>query len=492
MAVYCNDGFTLAEMIVERMSGSRYMDFLNRRIFKPLGLKNTAIGIGAVKGKPLAAYYEPKTGKKHPPEIVSVLGAGGLSATASDLCRFGDAFAAANRLFKKDSLTEMKKAQPSAFWGKLRNPSLSFGLGWDMTGLPRYDAAGFQVLGKSGGTGNFSSMLYTVPDKRISVAVIASGAHSDAMMIALDVLDAVLVDKKLVAPKEKSVPVPPVAQTVPTADLTYSGYYAGEGGDLNQVAFDDDKKSVTVFNFKGQEKKPVIKLVYNDGYYRDTKGGRYYFTATGEERYLVNGPPQIPVDVIIMQKMKPVKPLGLRIDMDGKVWLRRNVAPFESVMASGTHMLKPTLYKDLPGYINILGVKRIASPEFATMPFDAIRDQTELFIFERNNAMWAWVSDLLYSPAETAATPLKTGEHSVKIGRDGYTEWLVAKEDLIVSFTKPRQGRVIIFSDVETPTYDSALDRGETYIAQGSYIEMAGYADDLFTVKARAAVAAKK
>ena len=172
MAVYCNDGFTLAEMIVERVSGRKYMDFLNERIFKPLGLKNTGIGVGTIKGKPVASYYDVKTGENHPLETLSVLGAGGLSSSAEDLCHFMDAFSAKGRLLKKASLAEMRKAQPSAFLGKLRNPAISYGLGWGITGLPRYDAAGVQILGKSGGTGNYSSMVFTVPDRRISVAVI--------------------------------------------------------------------------------------------------------------------------------------------------------------------------------------------------------------------------------------------------------------------------------------------------------------------------------
>jgi len=165
MAVNCNDGFTLAEIIVERVSGRKYMDFLGERIFKRLGLKNTGMGVGAIRGKRVASYYDAGTGKMHPPESLSVLGAGGLSSTAVEVCRFADAFSKENKLLKKASLAEMKKAQPSWCWGKLRNPALSFGLGWDMTGLPRYDAAGIPVLGKSGGTGNYSSMVYTVPDK---------------------------------------------------------------------------------------------------------------------------------------------------------------------------------------------------------------------------------------------------------------------------------------------------------------------------------------
>jgi CubicO group peptidase (beta-lactamase class C family) len=490
MAVYCNDGFTLAEMIVERVSGGQYIDFLNERIFKPLGLKNTGIGVGEIKGKPVASYYDAKTGKIHPPETLSVLGAGGLSSTAEELCRFVDAFSAENQLLKKASLAEMKKAQPSAFWGKLRNPTISFGLGWDLTGLPRYDAAGVQILGKTGGTGNYSSMVFTVPDKRISVAVIASGAESGAMKIALDILDAVLVEKKLISKEEKSVLIPPEAQKLPQEDASFSGYYASDTK-LGQVVFDADKNSATLYSFKEQEKTPAITLVYNNGYYHDTQGNRFYFSNTGGEGYLVNS--SMPkLDTIMMQKVKPIeKPQSLRIDMDGKVWLRRNVSPFESIMAVESHFAKSLLYKDLPGYVVFGGVKRIDSPEFAGMPFDSIRDQTELTLFEKNGATWAWVSDMLYSPAESAVA-LKAGENSVKIGGDGYNEWLVANEGMVLSFTKSNRGRIIIFSSDDTATYDSALDTGDAYAAKGSYIESAGFANDVFTVKAKPTVAGEK
>ncbi|MHB8908636.1 MAG: serine hydrolase domain-containing protein [Syntrophales bacterium] len=491
MAVYCNDGFTLAEMIVERVGGRRYLDFLDKRMFKPLGLKNTGTGVGEIKGKPVALYYDPKTGKMHPPETLSILGAGGLSSTAEELCRFTDAFSEETRLLKKASLTEMKKAQPATFEGKLRGPTISFGLGWDFTGLPRYDAAGVQVLGKSGGTGNYSSMVYTVPDKRISVAVIAAGAHSGAMQIALDILDAVLVEKKLVSKKEKALLIPPEAQKLPPDHASFSGYYAN-GARLGQVVFDAETKSATLYTFKEQEKTPETRLVYNDGYYHDAEGNRFYFAAVGEETYLVNYLPTVGIHMIGMQKVKPLeKPQSLKIDMDGKLWLRRNVSPFEGIMAVDSHFTKSLLYKDLPGYVSFCGIKRIESPAFAGMPFDAIRDQTELTLFEKNGTAWAWVSDLIYSPAESAV-PLKAGENSVKIGSDGLNEWLVAKENVVLSFTKPTHGRIIVFSPDDTATYDSALDTGDAYAVKGSYIESAGMANDLFTVKARPTAADKK
>jgi hypothetical protein len=89
-------------------------------------------------------------------------------------------------------------------------------------------------------------------------------------------------------------------------------------------------------------------------------------------------------------------------------------------------------------------------------------------------------------PAENAAI-LKTGENSVKIGSDGYNQWLMAKEDVIVNFTKPEKGRVIIFSSDNNAIYDSAFDRGDAYAARNSYIQFAGYADNVFTVRAKPA-----
>jgi hypothetical protein len=362
---------------------------------------------------------------------------------------------------------------------------MSFGLGWDMTGLPRYDAAGIQILAKTGGTGNYSSMVVTAPDKRISVAVIGAGMESGAPKIALDIMDAVLIAKKLMAKEEKPLLIPPAAQKLPQGDIAFGGYYASESK-FAQVEFDAAKDIVVLYTFREQEKAPALTLLYNNGYYHDGKGNRFYFAGAGGEAYLVNSSFG-GIDGIMMQRVKPVeKPQSLRIDMDGKIWLRRNVPSFDGVMAVGSHFVKSSLYKDLPGYVSFQGIKKIDSPEFAGMPFDAIRDQSELTLFEKNGATWAWGSDLLYSPAESAVA-LKAGENSVKIGGDGYSEWLVANEDMVLSFAKPKEGRIIVFSADDTATYDSALDAGDAFAAKGSYIESAGSANDIFTVRARSA-----
>ena len=491
MTVYCNDGFTLAEMIVERITGVRFIDFLNQKVFMRLNLKNTGMGVGEIKGKRIALYYDASTGKAHPPETISVLGAGGLSANAVDVCRFVDALLLDNRLLKKASLVEMKKAHPSAFKGRLRNPELSFGLGWDITGLPRYDAFGIQVLGKSGGTGNYSTMVFTVPDKRLSVTVLTSGSQGGAMKIALDILDAVLHEKGLVPKSEKTVSIPPEAQRLPDDYDKFNGYYAN-GSNLVEIMFDADKGVVNIYTLKGHDKKLESTLIYNDGYYHDTKGNRFYFVNTKDEDYIVNFLPHEQIDTIAFQKIKTLQnPKALKIDIDNKIWLRRNVSWFESVMSTESHFAKSFLYKDLPGYVYFGGIKRIDSTEFAGMPFDAIRDQTELTLFEKDGTTCTWVSDLLYCPAETISI-LKDGENYVKINAEGFNEWFVAHASMVLGFAKPKNGRIIVFSSDGAVTYDSAVDSGDVYVARGDYIECAGVPKDVFTLKAKSVSAGER
>ncbi len=39
--IYCNTGFTIVTALIEKLSGTSYSDFLDRRIFGPLGMENT-------------------------------------------------------------------------------------------------------------------------------------------------------------------------------------------------------------------------------------------------------------------------------------------------------------------------------------------------------------------------------------------------------------------------------------------------------------------
>jgi len=173
------------------------------------------------------------------------------------------------------------------------------------------------------------------------------------------------------------------------------------------------------------------------------------------------------------------------MDVNGKIWLIRNARPFDGVpLVAMTHLVESSTIESLPGYVNFAGIKEIKSPEFAGMPVSALADQTELTLFEKNGDMWAQLSEMLYSLAEVAG-PLEVGNKILTIGPDGYNEWLVAKEDLILSFEKPAKGRVIVFSANNISVYDSAIDRGEVFVKVGSLVELSAKVGDSFKVIAK-------
>jgi len=191
------------------------------------------------------------------------------------------------------------------------------------------------------------------------------------------------------------------------------------------------------------------------------------------------------IDMVTAQKLKKVdKPVAMKIDLNGKMWLTRNAKPSENFNFVAGHIMPSSTIPGLPGYIDFLGVKVVQSPEFAGMPVGSLRDQTELTLLDKNGQTWAQLSEMLYCPSDTAAA-LGAGSKTVSIGADGYSQWLQADTGLVVSFEKPAKGRVVVFPSGGGARWDSALDSGEVYVAKDSFIELLGYSGDTFTITAR-------
>ena len=124
MSIYCNDGFTLAEMIVEKLSGKTFLEFLKEQVFEPLEIQHTGPSIGQSPGN-VASYYALPEGKKYPLEILTVYAAGGLSSTAEDLCRFADSLTPEGKhILSPSSLEEILSEQPTPFSAFFRGEEL--------------------------------------------------------------------------------------------------------------------------------------------------------------------------------------------------------------------------------------------------------------------------------------------------------------------------------------------------------------------------------
>ncbi len=78
-SVYCNDGFTLAEMIVERVSGQSFTDYIHENLLKPLGMTHTYTPLDSFDEKQVARIYDAVNPQQElPVEMTQLIGTGGI------------------------------------------------------------------------------------------------------------------------------------------------------------------------------------------------------------------------------------------------------------------------------------------------------------------------------------------------------------------------------------------------------------------------------
>jgi len=163
---YNNSGYFLLGAIIEKVSGQTYAQFLERRIFTPLGMKDTAFEGHERSRAERAAGYSKVEGGFAPAEKLSMTqpyAAGSLVSTVDDLARWNAAIGAGKLLkpaswklaFKPYMLTPEK--------------STDYGYGWHVGTLQ-----GVPVIDHGGGINGFRSFALRLPQQKVFVAVLAN------------------------------------------------------------------------------------------------------------------------------------------------------------------------------------------------------------------------------------------------------------------------------------------------------------------------------
>jgi CubicO group peptidase (beta-lactamase class C family) len=477
MSMYTNDGFTLVEIIIERRTGRKYLDFLAERIFAPLGMTHTGASLGEIVEVNVAEYYEAKSGKKYPREVVPMYATGGLSSTAEDLCRFGDSLMPYGKaLLSQASLRELLSPQPTPFADKLRQ-SQEFGeFGWDYA--KRIGATGMLVLAKGGNTGFYSGNLQILPAERIVIALIASGKASGDKLTE-PILAGLLQDRRIA--DQSGVVRPAESQPIPAAVDRYAGYYVMESGVL-KVSIDSSRHKLGVTPMAGGT--PPSALTYSDGYfYGPHADTRYYFgTAAGQDFIVASIVGLTGHDSVVFQKLEAIRqPVTLGAPMQDELWLIRNAPRSMELFEDQNVMVTSHSYDELPGYVDFKGVRKIERTDYAGMAATMLRDQTDLVLLPGDGGTWVKTGQILWSAA-TAAPKLDTGSASVTIGGAGFNEWRAIGQGAALRFVPPdSRGRVIIVTRDEM-LHDNLVDGNDAYAPEGSYIFFAGAAGDTFRV----------
>lgn len=161
---YSNYATALAGYIVERVSGMSFDDYVEQRIFRPLGMNHSTFR------QPLPQRFQPFMSSGYgavnepakPFEIVIPGPAGSLSSSGADMGKFMIAHLADGGPLLRPETTRMMHDFRAPGLGPLNRMALGFYEQW---------ANGHRAIGHGGDTGLFHSYLWLFPDRDVGLYI---------------------------------------------------------------------------------------------------------------------------------------------------------------------------------------------------------------------------------------------------------------------------------------------------------------------------------
>jgi CubicO group peptidase (beta-lactamase class C family) len=240
---YSNTGYYLLGMIIEKVSGKSYDDYLSERILKPLGMNETRNGDPGTIIQRRACGYQ-WTGKyQNSPALQpsAAFAAGELVSTVADLAKW-DAALYTESLVKSSSLQQM--------WTPVKlndGKTFDYGFGWAVG-----NRDGHKLMNHGGGTAGFSTMIFRLPDDHLTVLVLTNCAGADCGAIADTI--AGLVNPALA----KKAQNPIVDKTPATTARLKALLLAVAAGTTNPDEFTPDFRK-EIFPDKAKQASQVLK-----------------------------------------------------------------------------------------------------------------------------------------------------------------------------------------------------------------------------------------
>ncbi|MGO1584929.1 MAG: serine hydrolase domain-containing protein [Mesonia sp.] len=216
---YSNTNYLLLTFIAEDLDKDSFANILEKRIFKPLKLKNTQVGEKINSKKNEAFSYSRKMGawKKEQETHMSIpLGAGNIISTPTDIAKFYTALLE-GKLLSPGSLLNMKIFEDS------------FGLG--LFQLPYNEN---RAYGHTGGIDGFSSMAGYFPNEKMAFILTSNASSINLNDVALGVLAIYFKDNYQLPQYEEEVILSMEILT------SYEGVYGNDTFSLDISVTNDD------------------------------------------------------------------------------------------------------------------------------------------------------------------------------------------------------------------------------------------------------------
>jgi CubicO group peptidase (beta-lactamase class C family) len=165
---YSNTGYVLLGMVIEKLSGQSYDDFLKNNIFKPLGMTNSGYDRAADILKERASGYQIKDGHAVNADFIDMtipFAAGGIYSTAEDMYRWNEALMQKGKLLSADSLQQMFTPYSEA---EYQGQHYGYGV------VISQEKFGKLFYYHGGGVHGFSSVIQRYPKEQVCIVVLSN------------------------------------------------------------------------------------------------------------------------------------------------------------------------------------------------------------------------------------------------------------------------------------------------------------------------------
>ncbi|WP_340029570.1 serine hydrolase domain-containing protein [Paenibacillus sp. FSL H7-0940] len=501
-SVYSNDGFTLAEILVERVSGIGYTAFIHKYFTEPLDMKHTKTPQDVVNPSDMAAIYSPFYEGPLPKENYNIIGTGGLYSTAEDLVKFSRIFTGeVDGILSSKSVEAMAQEEyKRGMWPEDSDTLMSYGLGWDSVNLFPFNEYGIKAVMKGGDTLSYQSSLVVLPEYNMAAAVISSGGSSlTNNFIANELLLSALEEKDIITERkpEKSFGVP-VKANMPKGISKYAGIYGGNNSVMKIKINTAGKMTVSSLTAPSN---PAQEYTYTaDGTFVNNEGtdklkfvveknGKTYLWSRS---YIsVPGLGQLAFSEYNGEKLEANK-LSKEINAawakrDGKKYYLVNEKYTSMLYLNATSILPIQLNKENPGYMSnnkIIGANEAANQ--LQIPGTAGRDTMDIHFSKKNGGEYLTFSGYVYA-SEEMVKPIYSGKRSATtIQTDGYAKWFsvpAAAKGKVMTVKLPAKGAFAVYDQTGICINHTVVSgKNEVVLPENGRIVFAGDVDSTFEI----------
>lgn len=475
-SVYSNDSFTLAELLVEKVSGMSFSDFIHHYFTEPMGLSRTQTSGDGLAEEDMAALYSPLRQGQMPLEVVNVIGTGGIYSTAEELALFGGLFAGyEGDILSEESVSLMGEEEyKRGVWPEEGSDMIAYGLGWDAVSLFPFDDYEIKALSKGGDTLFYHAQLIVLPEQGMAAAVLSSGGTSAYN-------GALAADLLLQALKERGdiegLPTPkshgePKAAKLPQEQLKYGGLY-GATSQVYKVDLAPEGKMR--LSSASQPAAGSVEYIYTESgdyisadgsmkarFVEEENGGVYLWTS---DYMQLPGIGQIALTHYALEKLGP----NDISEAAAAAWQKRDGKSYYVVnekFTSGIYLQGPgmalQLLDEVPGYIMD---QKITGPNSSrsdiSIPGMNGRDHSPFQFYTENGIEYGTTQGSVFV-SEDGISAIYAGKKSkATIAENGFARWFTIPEGAAgktLTVNRPAQSSFAVYDEAGVCVYFSQVD----------------------------------